>query len=122
MIYPHLLLLAADAPSATPTAQTGPQGLLGGMVPFILIFVIFYFVLIRPQMKKQKEQQQKQQEMMNSMKSGDKVITSGGIHGILISVKETTVTMKIADNVKVEVDKAAITVVSKRGDDSDSAS
>ena len=81
------------------------------------IGVIFYFLIIRPQAKKAKEQQ----ELINSLKAGDKVVTTGGIHGLLVSVKETTVTVKIADNVKIEIDKAAVLTASKRGDESAAA-
>jgi len=79
----------------------------------VCIGVIFYFLIIRPQAKKAKEQQ----TLINSLKAGDKVITTGGIHGILVSVKETTVTVKIADNVKIEIDKAAVLASSKRGEE-----
>lgn len=87
------------------------------VVPFVCIGIIFYFLIIRPQSKKAKEQQM----LIESLKAGDKVITTGGIHGILISVKETTVTVKIADNVKIEVDKAAVAVASKRSEEAAAA-
>jgi len=87
------------------------------VVPFVCIGVIFYFLIIRPQAKKAKEQQ----ALISSLKAGDKVITTGGIHGILISVKDTTVTVKIADNVKIEVDKSAVAVSSKRSEETATA-
>ena len=83
------------------------------LVPFLCIGVIFYFLIIRPQSKKQKEHQ----TLLNSMKSGDKIITSGGIHGLVLNIKDTTVIVKIADNVKIEVDKSAVAVVSKRAEE-----
>ena len=79
--------------------------------------VIFYFLIIRPQSKKAKEQQ----ALINSLKAGDKVVTTGGIHGILISVKDTTVMVKIADNVKIELDKAAVLATTKRSEESAAA-
>lgn len=87
------------------------------VLTFVSIGVIFYFLIIRPQAKKAKEQQ----ALINSLKAGDKVVTTGGIHGLLVSVKETTVTVKIADNVKIEIDKAAVLTASKRGDESAAA-
>lgn len=107
MNYQTLLFLAQ---TAAPAGQQQPNPLGQMLVPFLCIGVIFYFLIIRPQSKKQKEQQ----AMINSLKPGDKVVTSGGIHGILISVKDTTVSVKIADNVKIEVDKSAVAGVAKR--------
>jgi preprotein translocase subunit YajC len=68
-----------------------------------------YFVMIRPQ-KKRQEQQQK---LIGSLKTGDRVVTNAGIHGLIANVKETTVLVKVADNVKIEIDKSAITNVLK---------
>jgi len=82
------------------------------LLPFAFIFVIFYFLLIRPQQKRQKEHQQ----LLSNLKTGDKVITTSGIHGLIANVKDTTFLVKIADNVKIEVDKNAIASVSKSVD------
>ncbi|HEY2626444.1 MAG TPA: preprotein translocase subunit YajC [Candidatus Udaeobacter sp.] len=98
----HALL--AQAPSPAPT---GPSGGIGFFVPFIFIFIIMYFVMFRPQ-KKRQEQQQK---LISALKTGDRVVTNGGIHGLISNVKETTVIVKVADNVKIEVEKSAITTV-----------
>ena len=105
MNHSILLFLAQAAPSGQ--QQPNPIGQM--LVPFICIGVIFYFLIIRPQSKKAKEQQ----AMMSSLKQGDKVVTSGGIHGILLGVKDNTVSVKIADNVKIEVDKSAIVSVAR---------
>ncbi len=87
-----------------------PGGGIGSFfVPLILIFIIMYFVMIRPQ-KKRQEQQQK---LIGSLKTGDRVVTNAGIHGLISNVKETTVLVKVADNVKIEMDKSAITNVLK---------
>ena len=87
-----------------------PGGGIGSFfVPLIFIFIIMYFVMIRPQ-KKRQEQQKK---LIESLKTGDRVVTSAGIHGLISNVKETTVLVKVADNVKIEVDKSAITNVLK---------
>ena len=89
--------------------QTGGlTGLLQGPIPMmILIFVIFYFLLIRPQQKKAKEHKQ----MLGDLKKGDKVVTSGGIYGVIEAVGTTTVTLKIAENVKAKFGKAYIAAV-----------
>jgi preprotein translocase subunit YajC len=68
-----------------------------------------YFVMIRPQ----KKRQQQQQNLISSLKTGDRVVTNAGIHGLISNVKETTVLVKVADNVKIEIDKSAITNVLK---------
>ena len=83
--------------------------------PLIFIGVIFYFLLIRPQQKQRKEQQ----KLIESLKTDDKVITSSGIHGLISNVKERTVLLKVADNVKIEIDKAAVaTVVARSSEES----
>jgi preprotein translocase subunit YajC len=97
--------------------QQAGQSQSGGLwymqlLPFAFIFVIFYFLLIRPQQKRQKEHQQ----LLSNLKTGDKVITTSGIHGLIANVKDTTFLVKIADNVKIEVDKNAIASVSKSVD------
>ncbi len=87
-----------------------PGGGIGSFfVPLIFIFIIMYFVMIRPQ-KKRQEQQQK---LVSNLKTGDRVVTNAGIHGLISNVKETTVLVKVADNVKIEIDKSAITNVLK---------
>lgn len=87
-----------------------PGGGIGSFfIPLIFIFIIMYFVMIRPQ-KKRQEQQQK---LIAGLKTGDRVVTNAGIHGLISNVKETTVLVKVADNVKIEIDKSAITNVLK---------
>ena len=85
----------------------GSAGLLGTAVPMILIIVIFYFFLIRPQNKKQKETE----KMLSALKKGDKVITIGGIHGVISSVKEKTVIIKVDENTKLEFNRSAVSSV-----------
>lgn len=72
--------------------------------PMILVFVVFWFFLIRPQ----KKQQQARQAMLGQLKKGDKVITIGGIHGKIMEVKENQLTIKIADGVEVKAEKYAV--------------
>ena len=84
------------------------SGSLGmSLLPFLAIIVIFYFFLIRPQNKKQKETQ----KMLDALKKGDKVITIGGIHGTVSSVKENTVIVKVDDDCKLEFNRTAISSV-----------
>jgi preprotein translocase subunit YajC len=88
------------------TAAGAPAGMgqLGQFIPLILIFVVFYFLLIRPQQKKAKEQQQ----FINNLKKGEKVMTSGGIYGRITGLTDTTVTLEIADNVKIKVSRGSM--------------
>ena len=99
-----LTLLAQAAPGAPEQPPV-----LFQFLPLIIIAVLFYFLLIRPQQKKQKEHQQ----LVSSVKTGDKVVTAGGIHGIVANVKETTFIVKVAYNVKMEFDKSSVTSVTK---------
>jgi len=76
-------------------------------IPIILVFIVFYLLLIRPQQKKQKEHQQ----LLSQLAKGDKVVTNGGLYGTISDTKEHIVVLKIAENVKVEVVKSAIATV-----------
>ncbi|MBN8709668.1 MAG: preprotein translocase subunit YajC [Verrucomicrobia bacterium 61-8] len=103
----HTLLILAQS---TPAAGGAPQqNVLVQMIPLVLIFVIFYFLLIRPQQKRQKEHE----KLVSALKTGDHVITNAGIHGIIVNVKDRSVLIKVADNVKIEFDRAAIATVDK---------
>ena len=85
---------------ATPAAGGG----LAGFLPLILIFVVFYFLLIRPQQKKAKEHQ----NFLTNLKKGDDVMTSGGIHGRITGMTDTIVTLEIADGVRIKVNRPAV--------------
>lgn len=100
----ELLLLAQAAP--------GQGGMFGMMIPMILVFGILYFMMIRPQQRKEKERR----EMITNLKSGTRVIFGGGIVGTVTNVKETTFIIKIADNVKVEVLRAAVSRIVEKGE------
>jgi preprotein translocase subunit YajC len=98
--------MLAQAAGAAPAP--GVFEMLG--VPMICLFVIMYFVVHRPQ----QQQRKKLQEMVDNMKTGDAVVTSGGIHGIVSNMKDgNTLMLKVADNVRIEVDKSAIASVLK---------
>ena len=104
-MYLSIASFLADAP-ATPASP------LTNLIPFAAVAVIMYVLMIRPQQKKQKELA----ALVASVKTGDKVVTSGGIHGIVSNVKDgTTLSLKVADNVKIEVDKSAIVSVDRSG-------
>ena len=89
------------------SAATGSQSMLMTVLPFVLIIAIFYFFIIRPQNKKQKEAEQ----MRNALSKGDKVVTIGGVHGTVASVKESTVIIKVEDGARIEFDRSAISSV-----------
>lgn len=94
---------------AQPPQQGQQANPLSAFMPLILIFIIFYFLLIKPQHKKQKELQQ----MISNIQKGDKIITTGGIHGIVANIKDDIVSVKVADNVKIDVSRSCITTVKK---------
>ncbi|RKX69236.1 preprotein translocase subunit YajC [candidate division WOR-3 bacterium] len=91
-------------------ADGGQANPIGAFLPLILIFVIFYFLLFYPQQKRQKEHQR----LVASLKKGDNVITSSGIHGTIAAVKDRTVSLIISEGVKIEVDKDHIVTVKGR--------
>lgn len=95
----NYLLMAQ--PAAEGAAQPNP---IMTFLPLILIIVVFYFFMIRPQMKKQKEIA----AFRNSLQKGDKVVTTGGIYGKILEIKDNTVLLQVDDNVKLRVDKAAL--------------
>ena len=93
-------------------AQAAPPagGGLGMFVPMILIMVMFYFILIRPQRKAQKAQE----EMRKNVRVGDKVVTIGGIHGMVSGVTDKTVPIKVADALSLKFDRAAVATVESK--------
>ena len=95
-----LLLGAPDAAAA----GAGPGSFISTLVPFAMIIGIFYFLIIRPQNKKQKETQR----MLSALKKGDKITTIGGIHGVIQSVKEHSVIVKVDDDTKIEFSRSAV--------------
>ena len=98
-LYSSMFFLAM----APPPGESGGGGLMG-FLPMILIFVAFYFLLIAPQRKKQKQHQ----KMINALEKGDNVKTIGGVFGKVTGVKDDRVVVQIAENVKVEVAKEAV--------------
>jgi preprotein translocase subunit YajC len=94
-------MLASVAWAQAPGGGSGGAGTILSFVPFILIFVIFYFLLILPQQKRQK----KLKAMLDALKKGDKVVTSGGLWGTVTNLGKETVTLQIADNTKVKIQR-----------------
>jgi len=85
-------------------APGGPGGGFASLIPLILMFVIFYFLLIRPQQKKAKEHR----EMISSLKKGDRIMTSGGLHGRIVALDEGSVSLEIAEKVRVKVNRGYV--------------
>jgi preprotein translocase subunit YajC len=100
------LLLGAPA-GGTGTGAAGSGSFITTLIPFALIILIFYFLIIRPQNKKQKETQR----MLGALKKGDKIITIGGLHGVIQSVKDSSVIVKVDENTKLEFSRSAISNV-----------
>ncbi len=96
--FAYSFLMAQPAGGAS---QTNP---LVTFLPLILVFVVFYFFMIRPQMKKQKEMN----NYRSSLKRGDKVVTTGGIYGRVYEVKDNSITMDVGGDVKLKIDKNAV--------------
>jgi preprotein translocase subunit YajC len=91
------------------TGGTGSGG-FGAFVPLILMFAIFYFLLIRPQQKKAKAHKQ----MLASVKKGDKIVSSGGLHGVITGITDDVVTMEIAPKVRVKISRGSVAGVLRR--------
>jgi preprotein translocase subunit YajC len=96
-----LILLQEPAPSG------GGSGFFA-LVPYLVIFAIFYFLLIRPGQKERKRVEEETKAMIESLKNGDKVVTTSGIYGTILSVRDETVQLRIADGVKIDILRSAI--------------
>ena len=103
----HLHLLAFSAPNAGAEGGGGSGGLLGMLPMFVMLFLVFWFMIIRPQ----KKQQDQRKTMLEAIKRGDRIITSGGLFATIKDVKGDRVVATIADNIKVEIAKSAISAV-----------
>lgn len=106
-MYLTSLVFAQDAMGSAP--KDGQGGFLVLLPMYVIIFLVFYLFLIRPQQKQQKEKQ----AMVEAIKKNDEVITAGGMHGTVVNVKDKTVVLKVDDNVKIEFDKNSIALVKK---------
>jgi preprotein translocase subunit YajC len=101
-----------DAAHALGTSPEGPSGgnPIAGLLPFVLMFLVLYLLILRPQMKKQKTHQ----KMIDELEKGDEIVTNGGIHGTVLNVKDDILVVKIADNVKIELSRSAVSRVKNK--------
>ena len=100
---------AQTAPAAA--AEGGLMGSLTGMLPLVLMFVVLYFIMIRPQMKKQKEHK----AMVEALAKGDEVVTAGGMLGKVSSLGENFIGVEIANGVEVQLQRSAVVQVLPKG-------
>ena len=95
----HHLIAQAEGQPDTP-----PGGILSFLPPLVIMFLIFYFVLIRPE----KQKQARAREMLNDLKEGDNIVTLSGIHGTIKKLKDDVVTLQVADNVRIKIERSFI--------------
>ena len=93
------------------TGGGGQGGGFGAFIPLILMFAIFYFLLIRPQQKKAKQHKQ----LLAALKKGDRVVSSGGLHGVVTGLSDDVVTMEIAPKIRVKVSRGSISGIASKG-------
>lgn len=103
MILVSFLTLSHQAESAPRSGGS----FLTALIPFILVFLIFYLLIIMPSRKKQK----KHQQMVEQLKSGDKIVTSGGIYGTVMGVQKDRIELKVTSNVKIDITKNAVAAI-----------
>jgi len=89
--------------------QGAPNAGILNFIPLVFIFIVFYFLIIRPQQKKQKEHQ----AMIGSLKKNDEIVTTGGIFGTIVNLKENTFVIRVDENSKIEVEKKSIAYIRK---------
>lgn len=103
----------AHAASAPPGGGAGPAAFLQPLILFGVMFAIFYFLMIRPQQR----QRQDRERMLSALKRGDKVVTTSGMYGTITGINEHTITLRVADQVKLEFERASVgRVVEGQGD------
>ena len=116
------LVLAADAPAGSAPAgdTTAPEGggLLSMLPVFAIIFFIFYFLVIRPQGKERR----KREDLIKQIKKHDRVVTTAGIHGVVVSAGEGEVVLEVADGVRIKFDRSAVWQVRREGEAAEAAS
>jgi preprotein translocase subunit YajC len=109
-----LLLGAQQSSTSGGAGGGGSQQIITMVATFGLIIVVFYFLVIRPQNKKQKDAK----KMLENIRKGDRVVTIGGMHGYVDSVKDNDVVLKVDDNVKIKFSKSAVSQVLERREES----
>lgn len=113
MVFNFFDIAYAMGPAPQSGGQGGAGGLFASLIPLILIFVIFYFLLIRPQQKRAKEHK----TMIENLKKGDKIITSGGIYGVIEAVGSNTITIKVAENTRIKIGKGYVAALRASSDE-----
>lgn len=112
-LFAFSTLIVPAAVFAQDAGKSGPTGMFGSVLPMMVVmFVVIYFLMIKPEQRKQKLRQ----KMISEMKKGDRVLTAGGIYGVIHSVKNDIVTLKIAENTNIEVLKSAVSSVANTED------
>ena len=106
-----MFISSAFAQSAPAAAEGGLMGSLTGMLPLVLMFVVLYFIMIRPQMKRQKEHR----AMIDALAKGDEVVTSGGLLGKVARLGEGFVHLEVAEGVEVQIQRSAVVQVLPKG-------
>lgn len=106
------LISTASALGGSPS-EGGEPNPIASLLPFVLMFLVLYLLILRPQMRKQRNQQR----MIDELEKNDEIVTSGGIHGTILNIKDDILVVKIADNVKIEVSRAAVSRVKNKEDD-----
>ncbi|MDR2155391.1 MAG: preprotein translocase subunit YajC [Burkholderiaceae bacterium] len=101
----------AQTASSGAAAPSGPLGSLTSFLPLVLMFVVLYFIMIRPQMKRQKEHR----AMLDALAKGDEVVTSGGVMGKVVSLTESSVGLQIAAGVEVQIQRSYVVQVLPKG-------
>lgn len=96
------MILLTAAPTQTPTPQS--TLLVAQFLPFLIVLVFFYFLLIKPQQTAQK----KRNEMLNGLKRGDKILTTGGLHGEIVAIRDDVLTVRLAENVEVKMSRGGV--------------
>jgi preprotein translocase subunit YajC len=99
--------LSGLAMAPPPSGGSGGGGMLSTIIMFGAIFVIFYFMIIRPQQKRAKERE----KLLSNLQKGDKVVTSGGLHGVVAGLDEKTVLLEVGDKVKMTFERSAVSVI-----------
>ncbi|MGB2600509.1 MAG: preprotein translocase subunit YajC [Candidatus Omnitrophota bacterium] len=100
------LAFAQNAPVQAPQAQSNP---LIGLMPIALIFIVFYFLLIRPQ----KKNQQEHAKMIENLQKNDEVVTAGGMYGTIVNIQNDIITLRVDDNTRIKVQKSSISKLKK---------
>ena len=106
-----MFISEAFAQAAPAAGAADPLGGLTGMLPIVLMFVVLYFVMIRPQMKRQKEHK----AMIDAIAKGDEVVVAGGVLGRITKLGDTFVSVEVANNVEIQVQRGAVVQVLPKG-------